>query len=78
MGLGFAVSPTGADHQHSLEDLNFVLDTGPMKELGILETLANTDLTPDKVRLAIYYVDRWFYTTASVSACSFPIASLKW
>ena len=58
MGLGFAVSPTGADHVHSLEDVDFTMDTGSMKELGILEPLAATDLTPEKVRLAIYYVDK--------------------
>lgn len=58
LGLGFAVSPTGADHQHSLMDSGFRLDTGSMKELGILEPLEVTDLGPEKVRLAVYYVDQ--------------------
>ena len=58
LGLGFALSPTGADHQHSLMDSAFQLDPGSMKELGILEPLDITDLGPEKVRLAVYYVNQ--------------------
>lgn len=58
LGLGFALSPTGADHQHSLMDSAFTVDPGSMKDLGILEPLAITDLGPEKVRLAVYYVDQ--------------------
>ncbi|MHB1354582.1 MAG: aldehyde ferredoxin oxidoreductase family protein [Anaerolineae bacterium] len=52
-GLGVAVSPTGADHMHSLHDNGYqtvggIHDIGP---LGVIEPLAYDDLSPAKVRL---------------------------
>jgi len=57
LGLGYVMSPTGADHCHNIHDSNFTgksLYLEDMKALGILEPLSLTDLSPAKVRLLIY------------------------
>ncbi len=59
MGLGYALSPTGADHCHNIHD-NLYRAKGPLlgevETLGILEPLSPQDLSPAKVRLLIYYL----------------------
>lgn len=52
MGLGYAISPIGADHMQGLHDTMYV--SKPATEVGILEPLPATDLSPAKVRLLIY------------------------
>jgi aldehyde:ferredoxin oxidoreductase len=63
MGLGYAVSPTGADHVHNIhDDLYSTVDSPFFKRiqsLGILEPLEPTDLGPAKVRLYAYDVLWW-------------------
>jgi len=52
-GLGIAVSPTGADHMHSLHD-NAYQTVGGLAEiepLGVIEPLPFDDLSPAKVRM---------------------------
>jgi aldehyde:ferredoxin oxidoreductase len=54
LGLGYAVSPTGADHCHNLHDTLYARETSYMKNirsLGILAPLDVRDLGPEKVRL---------------------------
>lgn len=55
LALGYAVSPTGADHQHSLHDTNTTTEAGieGMRPVGILKPVPLDDFGPDKVRLAI-------------------------
>jgi aldehyde:ferredoxin oxidoreductase len=58
LGLGYTVSPTGADHSHSLYDTSYAQETPALeriKTLGILEPLPEHDLSPAKVRLALYH-----------------------
>ena len=59
-GLGYAVSPTGAEHMDNLNDL-YVADANFIKiggvPLGILETMPLEDLGPKKVRAIIYIVN---------------------
>ena len=52
-GLGIAVSPTGADHMHSLHDSNYQTDGGiaDLKPLGVLEPLPFDDISTAKVRM---------------------------
>jgi len=75
MGLGYIMSPTGADHCHNMHDSNF---TGKspyledMKALGILEPLPLTDLSPAKVRLLIYYTF-WMHFMNCAVTCYFVI-----
>ncbi|MFC2024118.1 aldehyde ferredoxin oxidoreductase family protein [Chloroflexota bacterium] len=57
LGIGFAVSPTGADHCHNMHDHNFTAPSPLMKEmqaLGIVNPLPANDLSPAKIRLLIY------------------------
>lgn len=57
LGLGYTISPTGADHCHNMHDSAY-MRPGPMldrvKSLGILEPLALSDMSDDKVRLVTY------------------------
>src|SRR3990172_10228144 len=57
LGLGYAVSPTGADHQHNIHDSDYTRDHrlfAKVKALGLLEPLKVNDLSSKKVRLLIY------------------------
>lgn len=68
LGLGYAVSPTGADHMHNVHDTIYAKETQNLRDLGafgILEPLPATDLSPAKVRL-FTYASLWkhFYNCA--------------
>jgi aldehyde:ferredoxin oxidoreductase len=54
LGVGYAVSPTGADHNHNFHDADYTTDDGiaAVRTFGILEPLDFDDLGPAKVRLA--------------------------
>jgi aldehyde:ferredoxin oxidoreductase len=54
LGIGYAVSPTGADHMHNLHDVDFATEAGlaGVRPFGILEPLKFDDLGPAKMRLA--------------------------
>ncbi|MEM1582739.1 MAG: aldehyde ferredoxin oxidoreductase family protein [Candidatus Bathyarchaeia archaeon] len=73
LGLGYAVSPTGADHMHNMHDTGLV-SAGPMLDslssLGILEPIPLEDLGPRKVRAFIYYVD-WRVLDNCLLICDF-------
>jgi len=55
-GLGVAVSPTGADHMHSVHDSGYQTAGGieELEPLGILEPLPFDDLSTAKVRMVRY------------------------
>jgi aldehyde:ferredoxin oxidoreductase len=61
LAIGYAVSPTGADHCHSLHDTGlaaanddgFLFREG-LRTVGVLEPLELESLGPDKVRATIY------------------------
>jgi len=59
LGLGYSVSPTGADHVHNIHDTT--MTEGPsmvaVRKLGVLRPLAFNDLGPDKVRYFTYSVN---------------------
>jgi len=59
LGLGYAVSPTGADHMHNMHDTMVTSDAGVarVKSLGVLEGLPLEDLSSAKVRMLIYFVN---------------------
>ncbi|MFH1084864.1 MAG: aldehyde ferredoxin oxidoreductase family protein [Chloroflexota bacterium] len=52
-GLGIAISPTGADHMHSVHDSGFQTDAGidDLKPLGVLEPLPFNDLSAAKAAM---------------------------
>jgi aldehyde:ferredoxin oxidoreductase len=62
LGLGYAVSPTGADHCHSLHDVGVsnpdvdgFADNRILRGMGVLEPVPLESLGPDKVRAAKYH-----------------------
>jgi aldehyde:ferredoxin oxidoreductase len=56
LGLGYAVSYTGADHCHNAFDRGYEQEAtmDSVRNLGVLETMAATSLGPEKVRAVLY------------------------
>jgi len=72
LGLGYAASPTGADHMHNFHDRDFSSEEGmaDMHPFGILEPLPYNDLSPDKVRLGVAAIV-WRAMCNAVGHCMF-------
>ena len=72
LGLGYSLSPTGADHVHNIHDTT--MTEGPsmvgVRELGVLRPLAFDDLGPDKVRYYAYSVN-WASLVNCLGMCIF-------
>jgi aldehyde:ferredoxin oxidoreductase len=70
--LGYAVSPTGADHVHNIHD-TFLFPELPKRyeSLGILEAVPIEDFGPKKVRL-YKYVMEWRTLNNFLVMCLFP------
>jgi aldehyde:ferredoxin oxidoreductase len=77
VALGYAISPSGADHMQFAHDTMFAApDSEPMnnaRSLGILEPMNPMDLTPEKVR-AIQYL--WYFWSVfnHLGCCYFVFA----
>jgi aldehyde:ferredoxin oxidoreductase len=61
LAIGYAVSPTGADHCHALHDMGLVnpddegfIQSGQLRGMGMLEPMPLESLGPEKVRATIY------------------------
>ena len=61
LAIGYAMSPTGADHCHSLHDTGLVypgedgfVQNGQLRGMGSLEAMNLESLGPEKVRATIY------------------------
>ena len=54
MGMGYAISPTGADHMQSIHDGGSGEHPGGLLRLGVLEGLPSNDLSSGKVRMFVY------------------------
>lgn len=69
VGLGFGVSPTGADHLQAAHDPHFSnavyskvenrTEREDLSQVGIIETVPLEDLSPAKVRLFVYQQYIW-------------------
>lgn len=72
LSLGYATSPTGADHMHNIHDTDYVSEAGiqNIQSLGILEPLPVDDLGPEKVRLTKYHID-WQVFYNCLGMCMF-------
>ena len=70
--LGYAVSPTGADHVHNIHD-TFLYPQLPKRyhSLGVLEPVPVEDFGPKKVRL-YKYVGDWRTLNNFLVMCLFP------
>ena len=71
-GLGIAVSPTGADHMHSVHDSGYQTEGGiaNLNPLGILEPLPFDDLSTAKVRM-VRQAMMWRITYNVTGVCYF-------
>jgi aldehyde:ferredoxin oxidoreductase len=58
LGLGYALSPTGADHMHNIHDPFYANEESPsfdaVRNMGILDAVDTFELSPAKARLYIY------------------------
>jgi aldehyde:ferredoxin oxidoreductase len=70
VGLGYAVSPSGADHMQAAHDHAFVKPTRFMQMLGINTGVDPHDLGPEKVRLFLY-AHLWWGLLDCLGACKF-------
>ncbi|MGV9170389.1 MAG: aldehyde ferredoxin oxidoreductase family protein [Promethearchaeia archaeon] len=72
LGLGYAVSPTGADHQHNMHDTLFVEQIPEeFRAFGLQDPLPADDLSAAKVRLFVYTVS-WYSLDNCLVTCQFP------
>ena len=73
VGLGFALSPTGADHIEAPHDTSFEID-GPMmdavKPVGVLEPMSATELGPKKAS-QFAHTQKIFSAFNSLGVCNF-------
>jgi len=74
MGLGYALSPTGADHMHNIHDPFFANEESPafdaVRNMGILDAVDTFELSPAKARLYVYMMLNKSVPN-SLSLCSF-------
>jgi aldehyde:ferredoxin oxidoreductase len=73
MAIGYSISPTGADHCHSLHDVTLVSDAGigRFKPFGVYEPVSLEDLGAEKVRVCRYHT-QWNIMLNSLVCCMFP------
>jgi aldehyde:ferredoxin oxidoreductase len=72
LGIGYALSPTGADHQHNLHDIWTAIARGieRFKPFGIIEPVPLEDLGPKKVKLLRYTLN-WQHMKDCLHMCHF-------
>ena len=71
MGLGYAISPTGADHCHNIHDSAFTATVGDfMEAMGVFDPLPSQDLSSAKVRMLVYG-SNWQHVLDSMVFCIF-------
>jgi aldehyde:ferredoxin oxidoreductase len=70
MGMGYAISPTGADHMQSIHDSGPGKHPGGLLRLGVLQGLPGSDLSPGKVRMFMYQ-QHWNSFCNSAGLCVF-------
>jgi aldehyde:ferredoxin oxidoreductase len=73
LGLGYAISPTGADHVHNIHDTGFENEVGleGIHAFGVLEPLPAQELSPAKVRM-MYYWTHFSLLKNMLGMCLFP------
>ncbi|MFC2047797.1 aldehyde ferredoxin oxidoreductase family protein, partial [Chloroflexota bacterium] len=71
IGLGYAISPTGADHCHNIHDTIYTKRVAAeLNALGILEPLPRQELSSAKVRVLVYGI-QWRHLINCLVFCYF-------
>jgi aldehyde:ferredoxin oxidoreductase len=70
VALGYAVSPSGADHMQAAHDPVFLKPSKFMEMMGITKGVETRDIGPDKVR-AFVYAHLWWGLLDCLGACKF-------
>ncbi|MHA1939396.1 MAG: aldehyde ferredoxin oxidoreductase C-terminal domain-containing protein, partial [Candidatus Thorarchaeota archaeon] len=74
LGVGYSMSPTGADHCHNMHDSMYSASSSSlfqeMKAVGILQPLPVNDLSPAKIRLLVYS-SLWMHFMNCATCCFF-------
>jgi aldehyde:ferredoxin oxidoreductase len=70
LGIGYAISHTGADHCHNIHDTAYVARTGALQSLGVFTPLPAQDLSPAKIRMLVYG-SLWQHVMDSLVFCMF-------
>jgi len=76
LGVGYAISPTGADHMHNFHDVDYDTEEkiASVRPFGILEPLKFDDLSPAKMRLAAIVIP-WQTLCNALGFCMFVASS---
>lgn len=69
MGIGYAISGTGADHCHNMHDNLFQMSTASLHHLGVLNPLPALQVSAEKVRI-LYYFTTWRHALNSMLMCT--------
>lgn len=79
LGIGYTLSPTGADHQHNIHDPAYAAENAPgfaaVRNMGILDPVNSLELSPAKARLFVYMTLARSITN-SLCTCNFTPFSL--
>jgi aldehyde:ferredoxin oxidoreductase len=79
MGLGYALSPSGAEHMHNIHDPVYANEESPSfnaaRNMGILDAVDTFELSPAKARLFVYMLLNKSVNN-SLALCSFMPYSL--
>ena len=70
LGIGYALSPTGADHCHNIHDTAYEKKVEGLGPWGILETMKATDLGPNKMQ-TLKVGTAWKILDNCVEICQF-------
>ncbi len=74
LGVGYVLSPTGADHNHNFHDTVYVKEGEMTKQLRELDPLTHAlplnDLSVDKVRMVVAF-SNWMHFWDSAVMCQF-------
>jgi aldehyde:ferredoxin oxidoreductase len=70
LGVGYAISPTGADHCHNLHDTGTAKNVSWFKPLGAFEPIPADDIGAEKIRMLVYYTN-WRHYMNSAVVCQF-------
>jgi len=76
LGVGYAISPTGADHCHNMHDTLYTSENPfliEMRSLNNFQKMALTDLSPQKISMMMYY-SNWIHFLNCAVCCYFVMS----